>query len=119
LLETGQVAEAKRGYDELLNRPGIRQSGEIYWSILFDRGRIAEQEKQIKDAITFYTEAVDTIELQRSTIHTEASKIGFVGDKQAVYHHLIRALYQDRQHEKAFEYVGSAPKPVPRRHVGR
>jgi CHAT domain-containing protein len=45
------------------------------------------------------------IEQHRSTINVEASKIGFVGDKQAVYQSLIKSLYNDEQYEKAFEYV--------------
>jgi tetratricopeptide (TPR) repeat protein len=77
----------------------------MHWIILFDRGRIAEKEGNIREAIRFYEKAVDVIEQQRSTINVEAGKIGFVGDKQAVYHSLIAALYADRHYTKAFEYV--------------
>ena len=108
LYETGKTKEAKEQYDRLLEMPQTRYNGEIYWMSLHDRGRIAESEKNIKKAIEFYAKAVDIIEEQRSTIHTEASKIGFVGDKQAVYHALVRALYQDGQYGKSFEYVERA-----------
>jgi CHAT domain-containing protein len=105
LFEVSRLAEAKQGYDALLAYPYIRDRGEMAWNILFDRGRIAEQENSRKEAISFYEQAIVLIEAQRSTISVEAGKIGFVGDKQAVYHHLIRALFLDRQYEKAFEYV--------------
>lgn len=105
LFEVGRLAEAKQGYDALLTYPYIRDRGEMSWNILFDRGRIAEQENSRKEAISFYEQAIAMIEAQRSTISVEAGKIGFVGDKQAVYHHLIRALFLDKQYEKAFEYV--------------
>lgn len=105
LFEAGRFAEAKEGYDALLQYPYIRDRGEMCWNILFDRGRIAEQERNRKEAVSFYQQAVEMIEAQRSTINAEAGKIGFVGDKQAVYHHLIRVLFQERQYEKAFEYV--------------
>lgn len=105
LFEVGQWSEAKAGYDELLSYPYIRDRGEMSWNILFDRGRIAEQERKPKEAIAFYEKAVELIEQQRSTISIEASKIGFVGDKQAVYHSLIKSLYTDHQYEKAFSYV--------------
>lgn len=105
LLETGDVTQAKQGYDELLKIPQIKDNGPIYWMILFDRGRIAEQEGNIKQAIGFYGQAVDIIEQQRSTINTEASKIGFVGDKQTVYRHLIEALFSDKQYVSALEYI--------------
>jgi len=105
LYETGSVQKAKEGYDALLQTPQTRENGEIYWMILFDRGRIAEKEGNLKEAIGFYSRAVDIIEQQRSTINTEANKIGFVGDKQAVYHNLVSALFADKQYDKAFEYV--------------
>ncbi|OGQ52229.1 MAG: hypothetical protein A2W66_10305 [Deltaproteobacteria bacterium RIFCSPLOWO2_02_56_12] len=105
LLETGQVKEAKEGYDGLLNRPEIKYNGDIYWMILFDRGRIAQQEGNLKEAAEFFKQAIEVIEQQRSTINTEANKIGYVGDKQKVYHHLIAALLSDGQQAMAFEYV--------------
>ncbi|MGA2332376.1 MAG: CHAT domain-containing protein [Syntrophales bacterium] len=105
LLETGDVAQAKKGYDELLKVPQIKVNGTIYWLILFDRGRIAEQEGDLKLTIDSYRRAVDAIERQRSTINTETSKIGFVGDKQAVYRRLIAALFNDKQYSSALEYI--------------
>jgi CHAT domain-containing protein len=105
LYETGQIQEAKAGYDQLLTIPQIKDSGDIYWLILFDRGKIAESEGNLKEAIDFYEKAIDVIERQRSTINTEASKIGFVGNKQQVYHKLIAALFAGGQTDKAFEYV--------------
>jgi CHAT domain-containing protein len=105
LMETGRIDEAKIGYDELITIPQTRDSGEIYWMILFDRGRIAEQDGNLKEAIDFYRQAINIIEQQRSSIHTEASKIGFVGDKQSVYHRLVSALFLNGQYATAFEYV--------------
>ncbi|MCX5893131.1 MAG: CHAT domain-containing protein [Deltaproteobacteria bacterium] len=105
LYETGQVQEAKAGYDKLLAIPQTKDNGDIYWLILSDRGKIAEAEGNLKEAIDFYQKAIEVIERQRSSINTEASKIGFVGNKQQVYHALIRALFADGQQAKAFEYV--------------
>jgi CHAT domain-containing protein len=108
LMETGNFSAARDGYDALLNTTQTRDNGEIYWMILFDRGKIAEREGKFKDAIDFYCKAVEVIEQQRSTINTESSKIGFVGDKQALYFNLVQALYHEKQYEKAFEYVERA-----------
>lgn len=105
LLETGDTAQAKQGFDELLKVPQAKDNGPIYWLILFDRGRIAELEGSRQEAIDLYRQAVDIIEPQRSTINTEASKIGFVGDKQAVYARLIDALSSDKQYSAALEYI--------------
>ena len=105
LFEVGRINEAKVGYDKLLQIPQTRENGDLYWVILFDRGRIAEQEGDLKGAVGYYRQAVDVIEQQRSTINTEASKIGFVGDKQAVYARLIATLVEQGQAGEAFDYV--------------
>jgi CHAT domain-containing protein len=105
LYETGQVSKAKAGYDKLLAHPQTKDNGDIYWLILFDRGKIAQAEGKLQEAIDFYRRAIEVIERQRSTINTEASKIGFVGNKQQVYHALVAALLAAGQPAQAFEYV--------------
>lgn len=103
--ETGRITEAKTSYDKLLSLPSIEDNGDIYWVILFDRGRIAEKEGNRDQAIEFYRKAIEVIERQRSTINTEASKIGFVGDKQGVYERLIELLVEQAATSDAFDYV--------------
>jgi len=105
LLETGRTREAREGYDRLLGNPESRSNGEIYWPMLFDRARIYQKEGDIPKAVEFYKRSVDVIEAQRSTIHTEAAKIGFVGDKQKVYQSLIDVLFSAGDYGQAFEYV--------------
>jgi len=105
LYETGNLKDAKAGYDALLTEPRTKDNTDIYWMILFDRGKIADAEGNRKEAIDFYRRAVDLVEQQRSTINTEASKIGFVGDKQNVYSRLIASFYADGQYSAAFDYV--------------
>lgn len=107
-MEMGRIKEAKAGYDSLLKIPQTLDNGAIYWMILYDRGRIAEQEGSLREAMGFYTRAVTIIEQQRSTINTETSKIGFVGDKQDVYFRLIFVLCAEGQYADAFEYAERA-----------
>ncbi|HXF66383.1 MAG TPA: CHAT domain-containing protein [Burkholderiales bacterium] len=104
-LEVGKLRQAKEGFDRLLARPETRDNGEIYWVLLFDRGRIAEAEGDAAGALEYWRRAIEVIEEQRSTINTEANKIGFVGDKQAVYRALIAALFAQDRHLEAFDYV--------------
>lgn len=101
----GKTAEAKQGYDQLLNVPQVKDNGEIYWLILFERGVIAESEGSVGEAIDFYKKAIEVIEQQRASINTETSKIGFVGDKQEVYERIIDALYARNEQKEAFEYI--------------
>jgi CHAT domain-containing protein len=103
--ETGQIENAKEGYDKLIENSIISGYGDIHWSVLSDRGLIAERDGNNKEAIEYYRKAINIIEQQRSTINTEISKIGFVGNKQKVYHQMISTLYSYGQYANAFEYV--------------
>jgi CHAT domain-containing protein len=105
LYETGDLDAARQQYDVLLANPGFQNLGSAYILALSDRGTIAEKAGSRRDAVTYLEKAIEIIERQRATINTEASKIGFVGDKQAVYHRLIKLLFDDGQYAKAFDYV--------------
>ena len=108
LYETGNIKEAKEGYDQLLGHPQIEQIGGIYWIVLLDRARIALSEGQKTTAEDMLKKAIAVIEKHRSTINTEAGRIGFVGDKQAVYSELIALLLVDGCYTEAFAYVERA-----------
>ena len=105
LKELGRRTEAKAAYDRLLAVKEAESNGEIYWLLLYDRGRIAEEENDISMAINLYGRAIDTLEIQRASISTEANKIGFIGNKQEVYERIIHLLMKSGQHRKALEYV--------------
>ncbi|MBF0251683.1 MAG: CHAT domain-containing protein [Alphaproteobacteria bacterium] len=104
-LEMGRWDEARADFDALLADGRSAENGQIYWLLLYDRGRIALHDGDTAGAIRLYRQAVDVIERQRSTLSTEASKIGFVGDKQAVYGSLIGLLIDAGHHEEAFAYA--------------
>jgi CHAT domain-containing protein len=108
LYETGREEEAKKGYDQLLGHPQIRQIGGLLWPILLDRARIARRAGDAKHAENLLKEAVDVIEKQRASINTETGRIGYVGDKQAVYQELISLLCAGNRAAEAFEYVERA-----------
>ena len=103
--ELGRRSEAKEGFDRLLRIKEVETNGEIYWLVLYDRGRIAEEENDNATAIDLYTRAIDTLEMQRASISTEANKIGFIGNKQEVYERIIGLLMKSGQNMKALEYV--------------
>ncbi|MBN1850827.1 MAG: CHAT domain-containing protein [Deltaproteobacteria bacterium] len=107
LLELGRTQEAKQGVEGIFNGR-IPLDGYFLWEVLYDRGRISEQEKDWVNAQKYYCDAIEVIEEQRATIHTEMHKIGFAGDKQAVYARLISILLQTQQPRLAFEYAERA-----------
>jgi CHAT domain-containing protein len=108
LFETGNYDEAKKGYEKLLSQKMSADYERIHWTSLADLASIYKKEGRLKESIKFLEQAVSIIENQRKSIFSEGSKIGFVGDKQAVYHELIQALSADKQYEQAFEYVERA-----------
>ena len=112
LYETGQVAAAKRAYDDLLRHPQIGQFGTLYWIVLYDRARIAAEEDNAggdaAGAIEWLRRALDVIESRRSGIASEAGRIGFVGDKQAVYGLLVEVLLRGKRAAEALEVVERA-----------
>jgi CHAT domain-containing protein len=103
--ETGKIHDARENYDQLLKHPQIKQIGGLYWPILLDRGRIARMEGKEVIAEQLLREAVDVIEKQRSSIMSEAGRIGYVGDKQAIYQELVALLISGGRAAEAFEYV--------------
>jgi len=107
-LESGRLDEAKAGYERMLADPATAENGDIYWIVLYDLGRISERKGNVPAATDYYRQAVDIVELQRATLSTEASKIGFVGNKQRVYQDLIRVLVAQNRDADAFEYAERA-----------
>ncbi|MDP2933699.1 MAG: CHAT domain-containing protein, partial [bacterium] len=108
LYETGNIKEAKEGYGQLLGHPQIEQIGGIYWIVLLDRAKIALAEGQKSVAEGMLKKAIDVIEKQRSSITSEAGRIGFVGDKQTAYAELTALLLADGRYAEAFAYVERA-----------
>ena len=108
LLETGRIAEAKAGFERLLAIRQVSENGEIYWLLLNERGRIAEREGDLAAALGYYQRAIGVVEQQRASINTEASKIGFVGDKQALYGRAIGAALKLGEKGVAYGFMERA-----------
>ena len=104
-LKTGEFEKARAQYEILENIEQIKGSSGIYYQVMGDLGIIHAQLGDTNNATLYLKKSVDEIERQRSTITTEASKIGFVGDKQSVYSALISNLVKSGQFVAAFEYA--------------
>ncbi len=108
LYETGNIKEARQGYDQLLGHPQIEQIGGIYWIVLLDLAKIALSEGRSRIAEDMLKKAIDVIEKSRASINSEAGRIGFVGDKQAAYAQLTALLLNEGRYAEAFTYVERA-----------
>jgi CHAT domain-containing protein len=107
-LEVGRLDAAKAGFDKLLSTPELTVNAEIYWQTLLERGHIAEKEGQLDKAMEYFRRARQLIEMQRRSIRTEASKIGFAADKQAVYHGIVRVAIKQGNRAQAIEVAEQA-----------
>ncbi len=102
LARVGKTAEARSMLDMLLALPEIRAMGNLYWATLYERSLIAIEDGKRDEAIQLLNQSVEAIESVRSTIAFEAAKIGFAGDKQAVYAALVGALAETENWNQAF-----------------
>jgi len=98
--------KAKHAFDQLLKEPKAPyylMSG--YWEVLLYRARLHVADQEYNKAISKLEEAVNYIELQRSSIHADKSKIGFAGGKQEVYGLLVKMLIDQGHNDEAFSYA--------------
>lgn len=103
LYETGNLDQAKRVYDGLLKNPRTSQYDGIYWVILADRGTIDWRQGNLPTAREKLYKAIQIVEDNRSSIASDSSRIGFVGDKQKVYQELVGLLVEMKRPDEAFE----------------
>ena len=105
LIELGRLDEARKVLDPLLANPRVADQSEVHWIALFERARIFERDGETDHAIELYRRAVEIIERQRSTIRSEVSKMGFVGDKQEAYHRVVATLVARDRIDDAFDFA--------------
>ncbi|MDR2688819.1 MAG: CHAT domain-containing protein [Azoarcus sp.] len=108
LLEIGQKDEAREGFERLAAIAQVRENGDIYWLLENELGQLAEHDQHFDEALAHYRAALEIIEHQRASINTEASKIGFIGDKQAVYARIVDLARRMDRPELAFEFIERA-----------
>jgi len=103
--EIGEFKKAKTIFDKLLQSPVLSNFGNLHWELLRYEAALYFREGNRDRALDMLKKAVAVIESQRSTINTEASKIGFAGNKQTVYRDLVALLIEMGRPGEAFEYV--------------
>lgn len=92
----------------------IRASQHI-WEAKFGLARACEQQGNFTEALTQYTQAINTVETVRGQIPLEEQKAGFLESKLEIYNKLIHLLFAMNQKEpdkrfdaKAFHYAERA-----------
>jgi len=113
----GNLACAASIYDALLGNAqrgiGMRstdtalleQRPNFYYRVLAQRAAVALAQHDEALAVELLRAAIDVIETLRSGIDTETARIGFAGDKQAVYATLVELLVRLGRHDEAFQFA--------------
>lgn len=107
-IELGNTDVAKPILDELLAMSVIRGFSEIYAASNYERGRIARLEGDLEGAAEYFEKSLNEIEKQRSSVNTEAGRIGFAGDNQLVYWDAVETLLELGRPTEAFSYAERA-----------
>ena len=98
----GKRELSKKALDEILAVQESHDMGGIYWLILYERGQISLEEGKRQEAIEYFREAADAIELVRNNVEFEANKIGLATRTQAVYEALVSVLADEGNWKDAF-----------------
>lgn len=106
--ETGDLDAAKKEYETLLAAKNIDDFYNLNFTLYQDLAKVAVRDQRSEEAIRLYKLAVESVEKTRSLHTKEAAKIGFVGDKQAIYAELVTLLIPKKEFSQAFEYAERA-----------
>lgn len=115
-LELGKIECALKGYTALLNGSrgwwrdkfnfsNVTERPGLYALVLKDRGYIELKQGRPIEALKYFKKSIDLIESQRASFKTEASKIGFAGDKFTVYRDTVDLLIKLQRYDEALAYV--------------
>jgi CHAT domain-containing protein len=105
LKELGKRDEARKGFDQLLAIRQVESNADIYWQLLFERAQIAESDNAPEDAFAFYEKGALVIQDLRGGINSEAAKIGFNADKQALFVRLVDLAVRLGKQDRALEAI--------------
>lgn len=94
LLETGDEEEANERLRFLLESPLAEPFRELRWMAAYELAKLRGMDGSSQEAIEYLEYSLDLIEEIRSSIGTEAGRIGFTGDKMGVYSKLVQ-IYAD------------------------
>ncbi len=78
------------------------------WQPQYQIGLILEKQGRENQALTYYTNAINTIESIRSRLQLESFKVGFMEDKIRVYESIIKLLVKRGRYQDAFAYSEKA-----------
>ncbi|MDC1288182.1 CHAT domain-containing protein [Gammaproteobacteria bacterium] len=104
-LETDRHAEARETYETILTSDALPGMSNLHYLVLYDLSTLLRLSGDFDQAAGHLRQAIEIIEKQRSSIATERSRIGFVGDKSKVYNELVDLLFDQGKFSEALQYA--------------
>jgi len=106
--KSGRLDIARAGYDELLANERLPNFARFHFRLLHERAKLALAERDDAAAEALMRQAIGLLESQRAKMKTESYKIGFVGDKLAIYGDMASLLIRRGRTAEAFEFAERA-----------
>ena len=106
--ETGDAEKARKGYEELLMIPLIAEYKDMLSTIHHDLAKLEIQAGNDDKAVEHLYAGIRVIESIRANFSLETERIGFVGDKGAIYADLVATLTRQGQYAEAWEVAERA-----------
>lgn len=107
-LQQGMLQDAQRCYQHVLAMAGKGADRALEVRTLQGLAQVAQVEGEVERAITFYSQAIDLLELIRHELQTELFRVAFLTDKLEVYDELAALLIHYGRYEHAFQIVERA-----------
>ena len=107
-LELNDIECAEASYDKLIKGEqniSVSDNLGLYSLLEHDVGKMSLRAGNKNAALSHYKKSIELIEQQRSKFNTETTRIGFIGDKLAVYKDTVDLLVKMGLHDEALEYV--------------
>ena len=103
LYHLGEYSEARRILGQIED-----PTKSVMWRSYLLQGLMAEAEKDLKQAIRLYLEAIKEIEFSRTRLTSHGLKINFMTDKQEPYSRMVHCLVKLNRTAEAFDYAEKA-----------
>ncbi|MBO6838373.1 MAG: CHAT domain-containing protein [Alphaproteobacteria bacterium] len=107
-LRVGKVDQAKAGFQEILAEPRSKDFGELHYLALHGLAESLAAQGDYATALGLFRQSADVIEAQRSSINIDAYKVGFAGDKTALYADAVEAAVAAGDAAAALEFAERA-----------
>lgn len=108
MIKTEQVDEGRERLMLVLNDPETQSMRDVLWVTQYELAKLASASGDRHSAEQYLLQAMSNIEEMRSSIVTDAVRIGVIPDKFSVYERMLELQYERGEHQLALETLERA-----------